>query len=213
MTRTIRTERAALAALLLLALPAAGAELRGEVVLEGGQRFGRGPVGPGTVVSVAAYPLEGQPLPRWAPRRLAVEVRERRFRPLYRVLRRGDSLLVRNRDRVFHELFSLSTVRPFRARLAPRGRAGAQARLRFDEAGTWHVFCRIHGSMYMRIDVVETPYVEVLPGGGRFRLTGLAPGRWRLRVAAVGADTLEVEADAVTSPPPLRLVLRVRGGA
>lgn len=216
MTRIIRIEgvrRGLFAGLLAAAAATAtGAELRGEVVLEGGARFGGLPEAGTVTVSVAAFPLEGQPLPRVAPRTVAALVRHRRFEPLYRVLRRGDTLVVRNADRLYHEIFSLSTVRPFRRRLAPRGGAGASARFRFDEPGTWHVFCRIHASMYLRLDVLDTPYVAVLQGGGRFRLTGLAPGRWRLRVAAVGADTLEVEADAITRPPPLRLVLRVRGG-
>lgn len=222
MTRSTPTEgppgprRARLGLALGLALAAAApsaaaAEIRGEVLIEGGGRFGGAPDPASVVVSVAAFPLEGQTLPRVPARRLEAVIRHGRFRPLYQVLRPGDVLTVRNGDRVYHEIFSFSTVRPFRRRLSPRGGGTDRTRLRFEEPGTWHVFCRIHGTVYLRLDVVDTPHLAVLRGGGRFHLRGLAPGRWRLRVAAVGADDLFVETSAVTRPPPLRVVLRVRG--
>ena len=75
------------------------------------------------------------------------------------------------------------------------------------------MFCRIHSMMYFRVDVVDTPYYTMIQDGGEFRFTGLASGRWQIRVAAIGSEPLLLTTDAITAPPPLQIVLPVKGGA
>jgi hypothetical protein len=47
--------------------------------------------------------------------------------------------------------------------------------------------------------------------GDSFEFRDLAPGKWRIRVAAPGAETRIVEALALTAPPPVQIQLSVKG--
>ena len=201
------------AALLGLAICAWSAEIVGRIDLESKDPFGN-PAGaaPAGGVSVAALPLDHQPLPQRSPDVYQVVIRGKHFDPVFLTVQRGDKVRFVNEDGVVHEVFSLSTARPFELHIpASRNSPPASApEVEFVETGTWHVFCRINRSMYARIDVVDTPYVRMLPEGGNFRFSSLPPGRWRLRIAALGAETQSLETTAITTPPPLEVHLAVR---
>lgn len=164
-------------------------------------------------VSVALLPAEGQhTVPRGA-RRERIEIVGNRMRPAFLTVQKGDSVEFVNRDSVYHELFSLSPGEPVTARLG-KADSGDQARTVFslEQTGTTHFFCRIHNKSYARIEVVETPYLQMVDPGGRFQFVGLASGHWKLRLAAPAAETEWFDVVAVTSPPPLHLTLTSRGG-
>ncbi len=192
-----------------LLLPAWGlaAELRGSVSLKESSLFGsRGMVPEGFRVSVALLPAKGRKLPLRPPRAHLLEIAGNRFSPRYLVIQKGDSVRFRNRDAVYHRIFSEAREAPIQFGLGPA--AGERSRVqRFDRPGIWHLFCRIHGRSYARIDVVETPRVKMVAPGESFEFRDLAPGPWRLRLAAPGVETRLVEAEAMTAPPPLALSL------
>jgi hypothetical protein len=60
--------------------------------------------------------------------------------------------------------------------------------------------------------LVDTPYIRMPGPEGSLDFESLDSGRWKLRVAAPGAETLFVETIARTSPPSLEVELRARGG-
>lgn len=193
--------------------PVAGAEVRGAVSVEYQGLFQRGNVSGSYPVSVALLPAAGQRTARTTAARHRVEIVGNRMRPAFLTVQKGDSIEFVNRDDVYHELFSLSAGKPVNTRL---GKAGDHDResavFTLEQPGTNHFFCRIHNKGYARIDVVDTPYIQIVKPGGKFSFGGLQPGPWRLRLAAPAAETAWVDVTAVTSPPPLQLTLKSHSG-
>jgi plastocyanin len=164
-------------------------------------------------VSVALFPLDEQRARLRAPQVQRIEIAENRMRPAFLTIQTGDRVKFVNHDPVFHQLFSLSPSKPLSAQLAKAGGPGTTTvTMKFDQPGSTHVFCRIHNKSYARIDAVETPHLQTLQPGEQFHFSGLGPGRWRLRLAAPGAETQWVDVMALTAPPARRFSLVSRGG-
>ena len=197
-------------AAVITAKPAPAAEIRGSVNVQQGGLFGAtGTAATDVLVSVALFPAQGQTLPPAPARAQELVVSDSTIQPLYTALPRGSRLRFRSDNNVHHELFTHSHTRPLDVRLT--GSATDAAAVVLNEAGDLHWFCRIHANSYARIDVVDTPLVRTLRAGEVFEFRDLAPGKWRLRVAAAGAETAYIETEAVTAPPPLRIPLAVKG--
>lgn len=190
------------------------AEVRGVVTLQQTAAFGAQVEPLRLPVSVALFPLEGQRLPARPPARHDIILHGNALRPLYLVLQRGDRLRFRSEDGLYHELFSRAPHarrgESLELRLGPAA-TGREASLIMNEAADWHWFCRIHARSYARVDVVDTPLVRMVGSGEPFEFGGLPPGKWRLRVAAPGAETRHLEVRAMTVPPPLDVRLSVKG--
>jgi plastocyanin len=208
--------------LILLALsvlcsgPALAAEIIGRVNVQHTGLFTQGMAAdvPGGI-SVSITPLAGQAMPDPQPRSHRVTIQNKAFTPVFMTVRRGDELQFVSHDTVFHKLFSLSKVQPFTldlGKVEDDGQAVTSDLFTLTQSGPWHVFCRIHSTMYFRVDVVETPYYTMIKDGGEFHFSGLAPGRWQVRVAAIGSEPLVMVAEAITAPPPIQIVLPVKGG-
>jgi len=166
-------------------------------------------------ISVSITPLAGQAMPAPHPRSHRVTIHNKSFTPVFMTVQRGDELQFISHDTVFHKLFSLSKVQPFTldlGKVEDDGQAVTSDLFTLTQSGPWHVFCRIHSTMYFRVDVVETPYYTMIKDGGEFHFSGLAPGRWQLRVAAIGSEPLLLTAEAITAPPPMQVVLPVKSG-
>ena len=180
------------------------AEVRGRVEL------GTGRSGP---ASVALLPLEGQRVPPAPAQERVLHLRDAQFEPPYAVARVGDRLRVVNDDSVFHVLVAPYAPQPFQATLARAGSRGAQADTVLRSAGTWYLFCRIHPRTYARIDVLETPLLQLTNADGTFEFRGIPAGRWQLRVAARGGAPVYRELTAFTAPPPVLVMLPGRAPA
>ncbi|WP_297527946.1 carboxypeptidase regulatory-like domain-containing protein [Thiohalobacter sp.] len=150
------------------------------------------------------------PVTSAASREHLLRVVDGRFQPAYLVVQRGDRIRFRNEDPVHHLLFW--EPEDTEIRLAPPQRDGLAAELSRPLAhpGIYHLFCRIHSRNHARIDVLESGETRLLEPGGRFEFRGLRPGQWKLRIAAPGAETREIDALAMTAPPPLAIVLQRR---
>ena len=160
-------------------------------------------------VSVALYPAEGQAVPRHASTRHAVELNGQ-IQPMYLAISRGDSLRFENQNNVYHELFTHSQTQPLSIQLDRQG-LGSEKSLTLNDIGDTHWFCRIHAKSYLRIDVVDTPLVRMIQAGDSFEFRDLPTGKWRLRIAAPGAETKTLVTEAVTAPPPLQVQMTVKG--
>jgi len=204
----------AVAALVLLRVgPLPAAEVRGTVSVDYEGLFEPGTAAQAHPVSVALLPGEGQHTVPRGVRHERIEVVGNRMRPAFLTVQQGDYIEFVNRDNVYHELFSLSPGEPVKVRLGKADRPSeARARFRLDQPGTTHFFCRIHNKSYARIDVVATPYIQMVDPGGVFDFVGLSPGRWKLRLAAPAAETEWIDVAAVTTPPALNLTLTSHGG-
>ena len=189
------------------------AEVRGTVSVDYHGLFEPGTAARTHTVSVALLPGEGQRTVPRGVRHQRIEVVGNRMRPAFLTVQQGDYVEFVNRDNVYHELFSLSPGEPVKARLGKADQqSDARAEFRLKQPGTTHFFCRIHNKSYARIDVVATPYIQMVEPGGIFDFVGLSPGRWRLRLAAPAAETQWVDVAAVTMPPSLKLTLTSHGG-
>ncbi len=193
------------------------AEVRGVVTLQQATAFGSQAEPLRFPVSVALFPLEGQRLPLQPPARHDVMLQGNTLWPPYLVLHRGDRLRFHSDDGLYHELFS-HTPHPrqgkssLEVRLGP-ATVGREASLSMDEVADWHWFCRIHTHSYARVDVVDTPLIRMVHPGELFEFSGLPSGKWRLRIAAPGAETRYLEVQALTAPPPLEVHIAVKGFA
>jgi plastocyanin len=67
-------------------------------------------------------------------------------------LNRGDEILFKNNDSVFHNIYSLSKIKTFN--IGSYGN-GESASILFDKAGTVKVKCAIHPRMMINVEVLE----------------------------------------------------------
>lgn len=64
----------------------------------------------------------------------------------------GDSIRFKNQDPFFHNIFSLSSLKPFDLGSFPQGE---WREVVFDKPGSAEIECAIHPRMYMQLEVVE----------------------------------------------------------
>jgi plastocyanin len=178
-----RAARRALAlAWLAPALAAAAAqagELRGRLLLElPGVRLAD--VGP---VVVYLEPLAAAaPGPAAAPPGPAtLRQRDARFAPPFLAVARGQTVTMPNDDTIYHNVFSFSEPNDFDLGLYP---AGESRSVSFRNAGAVRVYCSIHESMNATLFVAPTPWFTIAGPDGRFALSALPEGRFRLRTWA-----------------------------
>lgn len=188
------------------------AEVRGTVTVEYQGMFVPDSSTPVYPVSVALLPARGQRMVHRRPRVERVEIVDNRMHPAFFTVKKGDRVKFINRDEVFHELFTLSPGEPVSLQLGKVSSRTAQQSLLLDHVGTTHFFCRIHSKSYARIEVVDTPYLQMVKPGHQFHFTGLAAGEWILRLASADGETRRQTVTAMTSPIPLRLTVVSRGG-
>lgn len=194
-------------------MPGQAAEIRGRVAVRYAGLFQPDAAVSDIPVSVALLPSGDRSVEPRRAKVVQVEIIDNRITPPFLSLQSGDTVEFVNRDGVFHQLFSVSPERPFDVTLSKvDGAAPAKASIQFERPGTLHVFCRIHNRSYARIDVLDTPYQEMVQSGEGFRFSDIPAGRWMLRLASPGAETRLVEVDALTSPPSLSLELRSLSG-
>lgn len=189
------------------------AEVSGIVTLDYQGLFKADPSTQSYPVSVALFPAQGQSVPSRQAQTLKIDIIDNRMRPTFLTIQKGDRVTFVNHDPVYHQLFSLSASQPLSLQLGKAGDGGTDmATVQPQLAGTTHVFCRIHNKSYARIDVVETPHLQMVEPGQKFHFSGLGAGRWRLRLASPGAETQWADVVALTAPPGQRFTLVSRGG-
>jgi plastocyanin len=118
------------------------------------------------------------PKPKAAP---GVEIRQHlaRFEPAFTVVPVGAPVRMPNQDTIFHNVFSYS--RPNDFDLGMYG-AGEARTVRFREPGPVRIYCSIHERMNGLIFVTPSALYTMPSAGGDYRITGVPPGRYLLRV-------------------------------
>jgi hypothetical protein len=129
---------------------------------------------------VAVVYLEG-PFPATGPlptRQMAQQ--DMNFVPMLLPIQVGTRVEFPNLDPFYHNIFSFSAAKRF-----DLGRYRSDERPipseRFDQTGLVTLRCDIHEHMRGLILVLDTPYFVLSAPDGRYRLTGLPPGRHRLK--------------------------------
>jgi plastocyanin len=189
------------------------AEIRGSVDFIYNGIFTHGAATGNQPIAVAVLPVGGKQKLRSKKQVHQVEITDNRILPSFLTAQRGDKIIFVNMDPVYHQLFSLSNDIPFEVTLEKTETGKPkQASLSLDKTGTVHIFCRIHNKSYARVDVLETPYQQMITSGQPFHFKSLKAGRWMLRLASPVAETRLIPVNAVTAPPPLKLELASHSG-
>ena len=84
-----------------------------------------------------------------------------------------------NNDEIFHNVFSMSDAKSFDLELY-KGNP-PDKRVTFDKVGRVEVFCSIHANMHCTILVLENPYYAVADESGRYTITNVPPGTFKLK--------------------------------
>jgi plastocyanin len=84
-----------------------------------------------------------------------------------------------NNDDIFHNVFSISEVKPFDLDLY-KGNP-PEKRVRFDHAGKVDVFCSIHANMNCVVLVLENPYFASTDENGKYTIKNVPPGKYKVK--------------------------------
>jgi plastocyanin len=140
----------------------------------GDESGARRPAGAGVVVyfeSAPALDARTEPVVR------RIGQKDRRFTPALTVIPRGGTVEFPNDDRVFHNVFSLSSTQRFDLGLY---RDGDSRSVTFKRPGVIDVYCNIHPEMKARIKVVPNAFHAITDDKGGFRITGVPAGTYTL---------------------------------
>jgi plastocyanin len=124
-----------------------------------------------------------------SPALVTVSQQGYQFRPAIVAVPAGGQVSFPNRDDEFHNVFSYSSTKRFDL---GRFRKDEQSPLvTFDQPGVVKVYCEIHEHMRSLVLVLDTPWYTVTDAAGRYRLTDLPAGRYRLRAFLPSERILE----------------------
>jgi plastocyanin len=117
--------------------------------------------------------------------------RGERFRPRILPIVAGQTVSFPNRDRIYHNVFSVSPLHPFDLGQY-RGSDPARS-VEFEHPGLVPVYCNIHPRMIAYVVVLENDAFAVSDAAGRFRIAGVPPGRHALHAWTPGAERVSRE--------------------
>jgi plastocyanin len=125
--------------------------------------------------------------------RAALEQHDKRFVPRVLPIVVGQEVTFPNRDRIYHNVFSVSPVHPFdlgqyQSEDPPKTEVFAQP-------GLVPVYCNIHPEMISYVVVLENDAFAVTARDGSFAIESAPPGRWTLNAWLPGSrrESREVE--------------------
>lgn len=144
----------------------------------------------GVVVYLTGFAQPGQPEPA------TLGQRNERFEPRLLPIVAGQTVLFPNFDRLYHNVFSVSPVKPFdlgqyRSTDPPRS-------IVFESPGLVPVYCNIHPHMISYVVVLENPAYALTGADGRFEIPGAPLGpvtvnAWTPGAARVSQDLMLAE--------------------
>ena len=111
--------------------------------------------------------------------RASLDQKDEAFLPYVLPIAVGTTVDFPNRDRTYHNVFSLSRVKSFDLGRYARGQSKA---VRFDRPGVVRVFCDIHSHMSAYVLVFAHRFFAATDPEGRYRIEGIPPGSYDLSV-------------------------------
>ena len=109
------------------------------------------------------------------PRQVVIQ-KDAVFTPHVMAVQVGTTIEWPNADDIYHNVFSFSDAKPFDLGLYKDD----VKKVTFDRAGRVDVFCSIHANMHCIILVLDTPHFATTDEQGRFELTDVPAGTYRL---------------------------------
>lgn len=138
-----------------------------------------------------------------------IEQRGKEFAPHITAVPVGSTIQFPNFDNIYHNVFSISKVKPFDVGLYKSGDA---REVKFDKPGIIRLGCNIHANMSAYVIVVDSPHYVLASADGTFEFKSLAPGKYKVKAwteqsSEPTESTLEIKAGANNA------TLQVNGGA
>ena len=99
------------------------------------------------------------------------------FSPNFSVVVKNTTVKFPNKDKIFHNVFSLS--RPARFDLGLYA-AGEGKEVKFRRPGLVEIFCNIHPDMVANVLVVEDKNFAVADASGKFNISNVPPGSYEI---------------------------------
>jgi plastocyanin len=99
------------------------------------------------------------------------------FRPRVVPILKGTTVDFPNRDKVHHNVFSLSEPAKFDL---GRYATGESKQFKFENAGVVKVFCEIHEHMKAFVVVLDNPYYATTDETGAYKIENIPPGTYTL---------------------------------
>jgi plastocyanin len=109
--------------------------------------------------------------------RATLDQKNEAFVPHILAIVAGTTVDFPNHDETYHNVFSLSSTKPFDL---GRYAAGGKKSIRFDRPGIVRVFCDIHSHMSAFILVFSHRHFAVTDDDGRYRLDNVPPGTYNV---------------------------------
>ena len=114
---------------------------------------------------------------------LKIAQNKKQFEPRLAIVPVGSTVDFPNFDKVFHNVFSLSTPKTFDLGLYRRGKSKS---IRFDQPGLVQIYCNIHPQMSAYLMIVDSRRHGVANDRGLISLRSIPPGRrsvegWNVR--------------------------------
>jgi plastocyanin len=106
-----------------------------------------------------------------------VEQRGKQFEPHVIAVPVGSTVAFPNFDPVFHNVFSLSKIRPFDLGMYKNGDT---REVKFDKPGIVRLGCNLHANMSAYVIVVDAPHYAVVDTDGSFSFKSLKPGKYKV---------------------------------
>ena len=140
----------------------------------------------------------------------AIDQRGETFVPHVLAVKTGTIVDFPNSDETYHNVFSLSRLKPFDL---GRYAAGRSKSVRFDRPGIVRVFCDIHSHMSAFVLVFSHRLFAVTDDEGRYRIDGVSPGSYTIVAwnESVERATRQIEVPDAGGELEVSFVLGVRG--
>jgi plastocyanin len=131
------------------------------------------------VANVVVY-LEGAGLEQMEKnaKPAVLDQRDATFVPHVLPIVKGTQVRIVNRDKTYHNVFSLSKVKKFNIGRRP---TGEEVPVDFDKGGEVQVFCDIHSNMSAIILVLDNPMFVQPNNDGVFEMKNVPPGQYTIR--------------------------------
>jgi plastocyanin len=129
-------------------------------------------------IIVSAHPVHSDTLPEPKNPVTIIQVNAE-FVPRVVAITPGTQVRFINRDRFFHNVFSITPGSRFNIGRKPTGVSVGQT---INKLGETKIFCDIHAQMNATIICLDTPYYTRVGPDGRYRLTGLPEGTYDIQI-------------------------------
>lgn len=121
--------------------------------------------------------LDGVPATA-TPREATIDLKNLAFVPRVTPVVVGSTVKFANGDAILHNVVCGSAIKRFDLGMYPQGESRS---VTFDQAGVARVTCNVHPNMEAFVVVLEHAYFATPDERGRFQITGVPPGRYKIR--------------------------------